>query len=184
MQPPSDHSQSNPADTPDPSWFLEEWTSSHPAWTDLQNLIAVLDQIRWSAFSADFHLSSHFLVAHRNQAPLGYLRYVIQYLGADADWPPIQLHREPLTEAKVIAFGVAPEYRRQGIGRSLQQRMIEQAFAAGCYQVRSRSDANHIENYQLKLSMGFAVHPLDKTGERDGVYFVLPLRRSFPSTAS
>lgn len=155
--------------------FIEEWTATHPAWSRLQNLIAGLDQSSWSAFTADWHLSSHFLVAHRQEEPLGFLRYVVQYIGSDAGWSPIELHGKSLTEAKVIAFGVAPAHRRRGIGRHLQERLIEQAGAAGCYQVRSRSDENNKANYQLKLSLGFAVHPLDRTGDQDGAYFVLPL---------
>jgi len=139
-------------------------------------LIAGLDQASWGAFNAEWHLSSHFLVAQRHQVPLGFLRYVIQYIGADADQVPARLDEAPLTEAKVIAFGVATAFRRQGIGRRLQELLIEQAAAAGCYQVRSHSSASNAANHQLKLSMGFGIHPLDKTGERDGAYFILPLR--------
>jgi GNAT superfamily N-acetyltransferase len=164
---------------PEQPVILEEWAAAHPAWSSLLNLITELGQSSWGAFTADWHLSSHFLVAHRDEAPLGFLRYVVQYIGADAGWSPIRLNEEPLTEAKVIAFGVAPAHRRQGIGSRLQVRLIEQATAIGCYQVRSRSDENNIANYQLKLSLGFAIHPLDKTNDRDGVYFILPLRGPF-----
>ena len=87
----------------------------------------------------------------------------------------VRLGDEILTEAKVIAFGVNPTFRRQGIGRRLQELLIERAKAAGCYQVRSHSSASNIANHQLKLSLGFAIHPLDKTSDRDGAYFILPL---------
>lgn len=155
---------------------VEEWISEHPAWLNLLDLIEGLEQMDWAAFTAVWHRSSHFLVAHQQGIPLGFVRYVIQDIGADADWSPIYLHGEVLTEAKVIAFGVAATNRRQGIGRRLQEALIRRAAAAGCYQVRSRSDASHSANHQLKLSMGFAIHPLDKMGERDGAYFILPLR--------
>ena len=158
------------------SVVVEEWTPEHPAWLNLLDLIEGLDQKDWTAFTAVWHLSSHFLVAHQQGIPLGFLRYVIQYIGADADWSPIYLQGEVLTEAKVIAFGVAAANLRQGIGRCLQEVLIRRAAAAGCYQIRSRSDASHTANHQLKLSMGFAIHPLDKMGERDGAYFILPLR--------
>jgi len=161
---------------PDKSLVIEAWTADHPGWRSLQCLTARMDQEEWCAFTAEWHLSSHFLVAHRQWVPLGCLRYVIQYIGADADWSPIQLQGESLTEAKIIAFGVDVDHRRQGIGRRLQQTLIAQAKAAGCFQIRSRSDTLNTANYQLKLSLGFAIHPLEKTGERDGAYFLLPLR--------
>ena len=45
-----------------------------------------------------------------------------------------------------------------------------------CYQVRSHSDGYRKANHHLKLSLGFAVHPVVRCNDREGVYFVMPLR--------
>lgn len=81
-----------------------------------------------------------------------------------------------LTEGKVIAFGVAAANRRQGIGRQLQTRLITECQAQGCHQIRSHSSDDNAENHQLKLSMGFAMHPLVPGQGKDGAYFLLPFK--------
>ncbi|MEO8397663.1 MAG: GNAT family N-acetyltransferase [Chloroflexota bacterium] len=143
----------------------------------LEHLIARLDQADNVAFQADWHLQSHLLVASKAGLPVGFLRYVLQQIGVEEDLEPIQLAGIPLTEAKVLAFGVAPEQRRQGIGRALQLALIEQSQRAGCYQIRSHSATANQANHQLKLSLGFAVHPLISSANKDGCYFILPLQK-------
>ena len=78
-----------------------------------------------------------------------------------------------LTEAKIIAFGVPPTHRRQGIGRALQENVLRRARALGCYQVRSVSRWSRQANHQLKLSMGLAVEPMKR--DEPSVAFVMPL---------
>ena len=77
--------------------------------------------------------------------------------------------------AKVLAFGVLPAWRRRGIGRALQQAAIAAARARGCYQVRSRSSGDAVANHQLKLSLGFGVHPIVAENDDRAAYYVLPL---------
>ena len=57
------------------------------------------------------------LVATRRKKVVGFLRLVVQEIGADEDRPSVTFDGEPLTEAKILAFGVAPACRRQGVGR-------------------------------------------------------------------
>lgn len=158
-----------------PNLTTEEWLPDHPDWPQLASLIAELGQSNWVAFEAAWHLSSHLLVAHQAGEPIGFLRYVIQEIGVEEDQPAVTLQGKKLTEAKVIAFGVASKHRRLGIGRLLQEKLIEQGKAKGCYQIRSHSSASNQANHQLKLSMGFAMHPLINDGKKDGAYFLLPL---------
>jgi L-amino acid N-acyltransferase YncA len=80
-----------------------------------------------------------------------------------------------LTEGKVIAFGVAPDLRRNGIGRLLQARLIQECRAQRCHQIRSHSGDTKVENYRLKLAMGFAMHPLVPGSGKEGAYFLMPL---------
>ena len=156
---------------------IEELPAHLTLTPELTALITELDQTRWMAFSAPWHLSNHVLVAlDDDRSPTGFLRYVVQAIGVEEDRPPFTLHGKELREAKVIAFGVHPAHRRRGIGRALQERLIAACRAAGLYQIRSHSSDLHPENQALKADLGFGIHPLPAGGGRDGCYFILPLR--------
>lgn len=155
---------------------IEEWSETHPRWPELMAFIAVQNQTNWVNFKADFHLSSHLLVARLDEVIAGFLRFVIQEIGPDMDCPPVIFEGVLLTEAKVLAFGVDPAYRRQGIGWALQESLLGRAKKLGCYQVRSHSSGSNEANHQLKLAMGFAVHPIVRGEDKRGVYFIMPLK--------
>lgn len=157
------------------SFSIESWSADHPRYPKLTALIARLGQEDWVTFKADWHLADHMLVAISAGEVVGFLRYVIQEIGLEEDQPPYTLNGETLCEAKVIAFGVASEHRRKGIGRALQERLIEEARSAGLYQICSHSSAKNTENHRLKLSLGYAIHPLVASRGKDGAYFILPL---------
>lgn len=163
----------------EPSPVIEEWTTEHPRWNELVQAIAEQNQTNW-AFASFFEpFPRHFIVAQmmtqQESKVVGFLMFVVWEIGPhDRSLPPIQLKGVTLTEAKVIAFGVHQAYRRQGIGRALQQHTIGRAKELGCYQLRSVSGNDHPENYQLKLSMGFAVEPMER--DTPSVAFVMPLR--------
>ena len=154
---------------------IETWTPVHQNWQELVALIAAENQTHW-ALNAHFErFSRHFLVALQETEVIGFLMFVVWEIGLhDRDHPALQLNGETLTEAKIIAFGVQQDYRRQGIGRVLQKHVIDQAKKFGCFQVRSVSGGEHAENYQLKLSMGFAVEPMER--DEKTVAFIMPLR--------
>lgn len=158
------------------SFLIESWLPEHSHYPELSVLIARLEQEDWVAFKADWHLGDHMLVALSGNEVVGFLRYVIQEIGVEEDQQPFMLNGETLHEAKVIAFGVAPEHRRKGIGRALQERLIGESHAARLYQIRSHSSAQNTENHRLKLSLGYAIHPLVADRGKDGAYFILPLK--------
>jgi len=157
---------------------IEEWKPEHPRWQELLVCVRQLHQSDWFDFTAERHASSHALVAQRGVEIMGFLRYVVQEIGPDMDCPPIQWKGETLREAKVIAFGVIPTQRQQGIGRKLQEALRQEAQELGCYQIRSHSSGDNLANHQLKLSLGYGVHPIIRGEDRRGVYFILPLRSS------
>jgi GNAT superfamily N-acetyltransferase len=156
---------------------IEEWDHSHPRWEELLRVVADAEQADWVAAQYAWHRSTHMLVAQTNGAICGFLRFVTQDIGADADCEPVMFNGTALIEAKVLAFGVLEEYRRQGIGRALQAYALRYATHLECYQVRSHSSGGNRANHHLKLSMGFGVHPILRGDDRRGVYFVMPLRR-------
>jgi GNAT superfamily N-acetyltransferase len=114
------------------------------------------------------------LVAIEEDHPVGFLFAIVQVLGRQEGCSPIFLNGQSLVECYIEAFGVLPEFRRQGIGQELQEAIIRIAHNIDCYQVRSRSPVTARENYELKLKMGYAIHP---STENDSYYFIKRLRR-------
>ena len=159
---------------------IVEWDAAHARWGDVLAAVATLQQTDWFVAAAPIHRSAHALVALDDGAIAGFLRFVVQELGPDLDRPAVRLHGRPLVEAKVLAFGVLPPFRRRGIGRALQLAGIRRAAQLGCHQVRSHSSGANDANHQLKLSMGFGVHPIVRGEDTTGVYFVMPLRSVDP----
>jgi GNAT superfamily N-acetyltransferase len=159
---------------------LDEWAPDHPRWTELIGFIAAQGQTEWVDFTLDCHISSHVLAATMGEETAGFLRFVVQEIGADEDRPSVELDGKPLLEAKVLAFGVAERFRRRGIGRALQEEVLGRAAEMGCWQVRSHSSGANVENHRLKLSMGFGVHPIVRGDDKQGVYFIMPLRGAGP----
>ncbi len=155
--------------------IISLWTPEHPRWLALLACVEAEGQTDWLDASYDFHLSSHVLVATDDSAVMGFLRFVIQYMGPPDDCPVLMQAGNPLTEAKILAFGVPERFRRQGVGTELQRQSIVYARELGCYQLRSYSELSHAENYALKLKLGFAAFPEQRANGQQGVYFVMPL---------
>ena len=156
---------------------IEELTPDHPDWQEFVALVKDLNQEDW-AFNPYFEqFSRYFLAAKQERTIVGFLMFVVWDIGPhDRDHPPLQIQGKTLREAKILAFGVKDGYRRQGIGTALQEYTIQQAKLFDCYQVRSVSGENHPENHYLKLSMGFAVEPMER--DEKCLAFVMPLKSS------
>lgn len=159
-----------------PRFSIEEMAPDHPEWKKLVDVITQENQARW-AFNPHFEqFKRYFLAAKQDGNIVGFLMFVVWDIGPnDRDHPPVQIHGKALREAKIIAFGVKKAYRRRGIGRALQEYTLQRAEELDCYQVRSVSDMDHPENHQLKLSMGFAVEPMER--EEPSLAFIMPLRK-------
>ncbi|MEM7362834.1 MAG: GNAT family N-acetyltransferase [Pseudomonadota bacterium] len=156
---------------------IQDWQQPVDEWPALSALVKRLDQVRWVSNSYfDWHLDRHLYVATSEDEPIGYILSIIQYIGDDERHDRVELDGQALKEAKILAFGVPPERRGQGIGRQLQLFAMEAAYEEGCYQFRSRSDGEAIENHILKKKMGFAIHPANRGEDRTSVFFVMPLR--------
>ena len=154
---------------------IEELTPNHPDWQEFVALVNDLNQEDW-AFNPYFEqFPRYFLAANQDGAIVGFLMFVVWDIGPhDREHPPLQIRGKTLREAKILAFGVKEEYRRQGIGTALQSYSIKQAKLFDCYQVRSVSGENYPENHLLKLSMGFAVEPMER--DEKCLAFVMPLK--------
>jgi GNAT superfamily N-acetyltransferase len=155
---------------------IERWPKTHSRFEDLRHAIEVEKQTEYLEFTAPWHQGSHMLVALQDTNIVGFLRFVVQVIGPDDGLPPVQGEGKALAEAKILTFGVVAEVRNQGVGRALQLAGITWARELGCYQVRSHSDGVRHANHHLKLSLGFAVHPIERGEDKRGVYFIMPLR--------
>ncbi|MDE0554290.1 MAG: GNAT family N-acetyltransferase [Candidatus Poribacteria bacterium] len=154
---------------------IAELTPDHPDWPEFASLVNDLNQEGWALNPYFEQFSRYFLAAKQNGTIVGFLMFVVWDIGPhDRDHPSIQIHGKTLKEAKILAFGVKEGYRRQGIGTALQEYTIQQAKLFDCYQVRSVSGENYPENHLLKLSMGFAVEPMER--DEKCLAFVLPLK--------
>jgi GNAT superfamily N-acetyltransferase len=151
-----------------------EVEQGHSIWNALLEVAPSIGEeiVRQLTLQIDWAKSNHILVAMSGERPVGVLRFVTQRLGEDEERPPIVFRGETLVEGKVISFGVVPEYRNRGIGRALQEKAIELAREAGCYQLRSRSWYHSKANFHLKMSMGSGIQP---SLQDDSVYFIIVL---------
>ncbi len=162
-----------------PDFSIEELTPEHRDWQEFVSLVTSVGQADW-AFNPYFERFSRYFIAAKHGAEIvGFLMFVVWEIGPnDRNHPP--LHRDgqgdgkTLTEAKILAFGVKIGYRRQGIGTALQRYTLKQATLMDCYQLRSVSGEKHAENHRLKLSLGFAVEPMERN--EPCLAFVMPLK--------
>jgi GNAT superfamily N-acetyltransferase len=147
-----------------------------PGTADFEQVLAlaalVLAQDRYLVSSVPGVQESHVLGAFDRTRCAGFLRYLIQVIGAEGGKPSVLHHGEPLREGYVEAFGVDPQLRRRGVGTALQQHAARQCRIAGCWQMRSRSPVTSAENYALKIAAGYVLHP---SHENDSYYFLLRL---------
>lgn len=103
------------------------------------------------------------------------IRYCKQKIGIEQKCPAVQLGKADLYEAKINVFAVAEDYRNQGLGKLLQKHVIQHATAQNCYQVASYSTYDKIENYYVKLRLGFCCQPEKQADGTMGCYFLMRL---------
>jgi GNAT superfamily N-acetyltransferase len=166
--------------TQKPPFKIEEWNDSHPRW---QEFIACIRSV--AAEQEPFVVGDRYraydtclLVAIQDEEVVGFLRFAVQPIGPEAKCPEMRHCDMALTEAKIHAFAVSEERRCQGVGTALQQRAITRAEELGCYQLASHSSYQNEANCKVKLSLGFAAQPEKHTDDKDGVYFLMPLRKA------
>ncbi len=154
---------------------IESWSPDHRLGREFEAVIEEQGQTRWVTFSADWHLSSHILLAIADEGVVGFLRFVVQEIGPEYDRQPVRIDGVSLTEAKILAFAVDPDHQRRGIGSRLQHTAIGEAQRMGCFQVRSFSAGSNAANHALKLKLGFSVTPDPRKNDPDGLQFVRSL---------
>lgn len=153
---------------------IREVTTQTDDYTALVAVAEQLNQARYIPARETYAEQSILLGAFAHNQCIGFLRFLIQIIGRDQQRPPIlDVTGQPLREGYVEAFGILPAYRRHGIGQALQEHAIAYCRNQRCYQIRSRSPVSSVENYRLKLKMGYAIHP---SHENDSYYFIKALQ--------
>jgi GNAT superfamily N-acetyltransferase len=115
---------------------------------------------------------SHVPAAFQGARCAGFLRYLVQVIGAEEGRPAVTYNGAVLKEGYVEAFGVDPQLRRRGVGTALQEHAMRQCRLAGCIQMRSRSPVTSVENYAMKRAAGYV---LQSSRENDSYYFLVRL---------
>lgn len=132
----------------------------------------ILDQDRYLLMDFSHAHDSYVVGAFHHDEIVGFLRFLVQDIGAAEGRPPVYCQGKPITEVYIEAFGVHPGWRRRGVGTSLQRFAMDHAVHSGCYQMRSRSPVTSTENYALKIAAGHAVQPSE---QNDSYYFIKKL---------
>lgn len=112
---------------------------------------------------------------YENEQLLGVIRYCIQEIGFEQKTPKLQYKGTTLTEAKINAFAVETAYRNRGIGKQLQLKVIEDAKQNGCSQLASYSTFDKVENYAVKIELGFCAQPEIQANGTMGCFFLMKL---------
>ncbi len=161
----------------DPAVVLEFWDESHPRWEELKALSKFLGDSPY-VFVDDDPLDFYAAVAlSPTNEIVGYHVFLIQPIGPEIGITEIKdRDGNSLQEAKIRGLHVLKAWRNRGIGTRLQKLTLEKAAELGVFQVRSRSEMSKVENYSIKLKLGFACQPDLRTfrdgSTAEGVYWV------------
>ena len=158
---------------------IELWSWDEPRFDEWEALAEETDLTYIIALSRQQQIeeNTHFLAALLDGRLVGLLLFIVQPIGPEMDVPVVtDREGQPLLEAKIRAFHVLEQHRNGGVGMALQKKALEIAPTLGCYQVRSRSELDKGANYSIKLKLGFAMHPANRTfrdgTKSGGVYWV------------
>lgn len=124
-------------------------------WKELLDVLPIYQpeaSIDWLTVRRKRFISSHVLVSVEDDSINGFMRFCIREL-------PIKLNNETLLEATGEALGVNPVMRNKGIGKALQNKSLQLAKEAGCYQFRSFLFPEAKVLRHIKLSLGFGICP-------------------------
>jgi GNAT superfamily N-acetyltransferase len=156
---------------------IEKCSEEHPNWSQFLKCLHAVEpeQAQFVLGPYSKRLPCQLFIAVHEGDVVGFLRFGIQPIGSEEGASPIVLDGQCVCEAKIHAFAVRPEFRRQGIGARLQHVAIDAAREAGCHQLSSHTGSHREENCRLKLKLGFAA-VVDQHERRASIRFVMPLK--------
>lgn len=155
---------------------IEVWAENHPRWEEMATFVTERESSPY-ILKDDDPVPFFASVALNGEEIVGYHIFLLQPLGPEMGVSEIRAQDGVvLQEAKVRGLWVEPDFRNQGLGTRLQEATLEKAKGLGAFQVRSRSALDRVENYAIKIKLGFAAHPdlrrFRDGREEQGVYWV------------
>ncbi|MEM9776736.1 MAG: GNAT family N-acetyltransferase [Chloroflexota bacterium] len=159
------------------SFRIEFWEENHPRWPELKELSASLGDSKYVFIDDDPVPFFASIALDKDHNLIGYHVFLIQPIGPEMYTSPVSdRNGNTLYEAKIRGLHVLKPWRNQGIGTKLQELILQKAGELDLFQVRSFSARSRVENYAVKMKLGFACHPELRTlkdgSTYEGVYWV------------
>lgn len=157
---------------------IEIWDESHARWEALRSLVTDREASPYVMLDDDETLPFFAGVALTlTEEIVGYHVCLVQPIGPEMGISPVaDRWGNLLRETKVRGLRVEEAWRGRGLGTQLQLATLEESARRGCFQMRSRSNVKCVENYHIKMKLGFACHPDVRTlgdgSKAEGVYWV------------
>lgn len=129
----------------------------------------VLDRLAPEVFDHDVQPDwcEDFLADPRHHLVVAQVDGVVVGMASAVDY----IHPDKAPQLFINEVGVSPEYRRQGIGRRLMERLVELATELGCTEAWVLTDDDNVAANRLYSSSGAAVPPTRS------VMYTIPIRR-------
>ena len=161
----------------DGTYSLEFWDPSHIRWNELKELAQHLGDSPYTFFDEELTSFYACVAISLTDEIIGYHSLLVQPIGPEMGIAEVQdRHGNTLQEVKIRGLRVLEAWRNRGIGTELQKLTLQKAAELGVFQVRSRSGRGKVENYSIKINLGFACHPDLRTfrdgSTAEGVYWV------------
>ena len=132
--------------------------------------VTVLDQLAPEVFDHDVQPDwcADFLADPRHHLVVARSDDVVVGMASAVDY----IHPDKAPQLWINEVGVSPEYRRQGIGRRLVERLVQLATDLGCTELWVLTDAGNAAANRLYASAGAEVPPAQS------LMYTIPIRRS------
>lgn len=156
---------------------IELWNEDHPRWEELRRYVTAREASPYVMLDDDEPPFFAAVALNVTSSIVGYHICLVQPIGPEMGVSTIASRDgKMLTEIKVRALRVEPAWQNRGIGTRLQLATLEEGKSRGGFQMRSRSGLESVENYHIKMKLGFACHPavrvLGGGSKEEGVYWV------------
>ena len=132
--------------------------------------VAVLDRLAPDVFDHDVQPDwcADFLADPRHHLVVARSDDVVVGMASAVDY----IHPDKAPQLFINEVGVSPEYRRQGIGRRLVERLVELATELGCTEAWVLTDAENAAANRLYAAAGAETPPAQS------LMYTIPIRRS------
>ena len=132
--------------------------------------VAVLDRLAPDVFDHDVQPDwcADFLADPRHHLVVARSDDVVVGMASAVDY----IHPDKAPQLWINEVGVSPEFRRQGIGRRLVERLVELAKELGCTEAWVLTDADNAAANRLYAAAGAETPPAQS------IMYTIPIRRS------